>query len=361
VSVRIIQVGLGRWGRDWAVNVLPIAEGIEVTAVVDSDPAALEAADRAGLLDDLEVYSSLEDSLEHADANSVFVTAAIAAHGPLILQSLTADRHVLVEKPLTPTFAEARQAVKVAEERDLVLAVVQNFRYYAPVLLASEIVRTGKVGQVRGASIEFRRFYPYDDTESSAPEIDHSIIIQIAIHHFDLMRAVLGEDAVSIYCHAWHPEPSTSIAPAAASAIVEFRGGAVVNYRASMIATGVETPWCGRWRIECADGDIVWAGPDYPMIDGRWRYDLRDPGYVEVELKGRPAEHQPLTAMLLDRLLVVEAFADAIHTGVDLPISGRNNLGSIAMMEGAIQSISTGTCVDLRKMTATVDAVEAVG
>src|SRR5205085_2436407 len=141
-----------------------------------------------------------------------------------------------------------------AADRRLVVAVVQNFRFYAPVLLAAELVRSAALGPARGVSIDFRRFHPYDDDASLAPEIDHSILIQIAIHHFDLMRAILGQEAVRIYCRTWNPPASTSIAPAAASALVEFTDGTVATYRASMAGTADETPWCGVWRIECGEG-----------------------------------------------------------------------------------------------------------
>jgi predicted dehydrogenase len=342
VTVRIIQVGLGEWGRDWAANVLPVAEGIDVVAFVDNDPTALAIAVRSGLVEEADAYESLGAALGAVEADAVLITAAIASHGELIMESLAAGRHVLVEKPFVPTLEEARRAVDFGAERGLVLAVVQNFRYYAPVLLASELIRDSAFGPVRGVAVDFRRFHPYDDAASRAPELDHSILVQIAIHHFDLMRAVLGQDAATVYCRTWNPSESASVAPAAASAVIELQDGTIATYRANMVATAEETPWCGAWRIECADADLVWAGPHYPIVGGKWRYDLREPGFLEIQRRGEKPRRRALTAMLGDRLLVLEAFVDAIQTGAELPISGRNNLGSVAMMEAALLSARTG-------------------
>jgi predicted dehydrogenase len=231
MTIRIMQVGLGKWGRDWALNVLPVAEGIEVVAVVDHDPGVLEQARAAGLLEDIEVYDSLEVALRECDAEAVLATVAIAAHGPVTLAALEAGRHVLVEKPFAPTLWEARQAVDVAKARGLTLAVMQDYRYDPVLALVTRLVHERELGEVHGLVVDFRRDHRYDDSKSLNSELDHSILIQIAIHHFDLMRALLDRDPVRIYCHTWRPPASESMAPQAAMAVVEFAGGAVATYR----------------------------------------------------------------------------------------------------------------------------------
>jgi predicted dehydrogenase len=345
MTVRIIQVGLGEWGRDWAGLVLPVAEGIEVVAAVDPDPAAIATARAEGLLDGIDVYDSLAAALRATDAEVVLATVAIAAHGPVIREALEAGRHVLVEKPFTATLREAQEAVDLAGANGLTLAVAQNYRYDPGVALVCQLVREHALGDVSGLVVDFRRCYRYDDAKSRNPYVDHSILVQIAIHHFDMMRAVLDLDPVRLHCRTWRPPPSESIAPQAAAAVVEFAGGAVATYRASMVSTGEETPWCGDWRIECADGDILWRGPHYPIEDGTFHYDRRDPGYLELRPRGRPPRKLELPAMLFPRVVLLEAFVSAVENGGDLPISGRNNLPSLAMMAAAIESARSGETV----------------
>ena len=345
MTIRIIQVGLGEWGRDWAVNVLPFVEGIEVVAAVDVDPAAIEQARAVGLLDGIAVYDTVETALRRTDADAVLATVAIAAHGPVALAALEAGRHVLVEKPFTVTLPQARQAVEVARARGLTLAVSQNYRYDPATTLVSRLVRERELGEVHGLAVDFRRFRRFDDARSAHPEFDHSILVQIAIHHFDLMRAILERDPVRVYCHTWRPPASESKAPQAAAAVIEFDGGTVASYRGSMVSSGAQTPWGGAWRIECADGDILVRGPEYPGELGDIEVGPGDPEYVEIRPRAGAVRKVELPTMPSNRLGVLEAFVHAVDRGTDLPISGHNNLPSLALMIAAGESARQGRAV----------------
>jgi predicted dehydrogenase len=345
MTIRMIQVGLGEWGRDWAVNVLPVAEGVEVAAAVDIDPAAIEKARAVGVLEGVDVYDTVATALRKSDAEAVLVTAAIAAHGPIVLAALEAGRHVLVEKPFTPTLREAHDAVALAEARGLTLAVGQNYRYDPAAVLASRLVRERALGEVHGLTVNFRRLHQFDDSKSPHPELDHSILVQIAIHHFDLMRAILGRDPVRVYCHTWRPPASESRAPQAAAAVIEFDGGAVASYRGSTVSHGDETPWCGVWQVECTDGDIILRGP-HPDERDAVTDERRDPVYVELRPRGEAPRTMDLPEVLSDnRVGVLDAFVRAVEGGVALPISGRDNLPSLALMLAAADSARRGEAV----------------
>jgi predicted dehydrogenase len=92
MKVRLIQVGLGLWGRDWAGNVLPNLPGVEVVAWVDGDPRALRLAAEAADAPAAGSYASLEESLERADADAVLATVAIPAHTEVRLPQGPPDR-----------------------------------------------------------------------------------------------------------------------------------------------------------------------------------------------------------------------------------------------------------------------------
>jgi predicted dehydrogenase len=113
-----------------------------------------------------------------------------------------------------------------------------------------------------------------------------------------------------------------------------------------MVSAGEETPWCGVWRIECAGGDILFCGPDYPVVeDGTFYYDRRDPGYLELRPRGERPKKLELPAMLFPRVVLLEAFVSAVENGTDLPISGHNNLPSLALMTAAVSSARRGEAV----------------
>src|SRR5260370_7589639 len=89
----------------------------------------------------------------------------------------------------------------------------------------------------------------------------------MAIHHFDLRRAVLGQEPSQISCQAWNPPWSKFVDPASAAATITFDGGAVVNYRGSWVSPAPRTSWSAEWHIECTKGEIVCTSRDETAPD----------------------------------------------------------------------------------------------
>jgi predicted dehydrogenase len=323
VTVRVIQVGVGDWGLDWSTSILSRSPDAELVAVVDTDPRSLARVDW------VPTFTSLGDAVRRVAADAVVVTVDIASHVPVVLAALDAGKHVLVEKPLAPDLMAARVLVEQAERRNLTLAVSQNYRYSIPAQVTMDLVRKRILGAPIGLTVDFRRFRKFDDTQSRAPAFDHSILVQIAIHHVDLMRAILGTEASSVYCRTWNPPPSESVAPAATSAVIDFCDGTVAALHANIVAPGPETAWSGSWRIECTEGDIAWEGPDYERGSA---------GFVELRPYNGPAQRVPLPELPEDRFGVLRVFAEALKSGEEPSISGRQNLGSIAILSAAFDS-----------------------
>lgn len=154
--------------------------------------------------------------------------------------------------------------------------------------------------------------------------------MDMSIHHFDLLRAILGQNARQITCYAWNPPWSNFLDPAAASATIIFDGGAVVTYEGSWVSTAPQTPWAGEWRIECELGTITWASRSMRGANGE---------QVTVRIRGQRARRVELpTLPQIDRAGTLAAFVRAIRTGAEPETSGRDNLGSLALMEAAIAS-----------------------
>ena len=303
VPVRIIQVGLGAWGQDWAKNVLPEVEEVESVAWVDFDPRSLEVIQATMGIPAERCFTDLAAAFSAVEADAVLATVSLPAHVPVALAALEADKHVLVEKPFAMTLADARCVVDVAAARDRVIMVSQNYRFYQAVQAAANLVREGELGQVGAVNVDFRRNMPavLDDGNPYLAQ-DHPLLMDMAIHHFDLMRAVLGQEPVSVACHAWNPPWRDVHGLLSAAATITFDGGAVVNYRGSWTSPGPKTAWAGEWRMECARGEIVWTS--------------RDRESVIVRPLDEPARELALPSLdHSGRAGVLHAFATAIGTG----------------------------------------------
>src|SRR5687767_5542359 len=156
--LRIVQVGMGGWGQNWAEIAIPRAgKVVEPVAWVDADPASLAAAGKALTLPADRLFSSLTAALEAVEAEAVLVTTTIAGHVPVALEALAAGKHVLVEKPFAPSVAEAERAVAAAAEAGLLMMVSQNYRFFPAARAAAALIASGELGAVGSIAIDFRR------------------------------------------------------------------------------------------------------------------------------------------------------------------------------------------------------------
>ncbi|MBX0326326.1 Gfo/Idh/MocA family oxidoreductase [Oscillochloris sp. ZM17-4] len=333
--IRIVQVGMGGWGRDWAKMLAGRPELVEVAAYVDIAPEMLRLLQQEGGAPAERCFATLDAALAATDAEAVLVTAALGGHVPVAEAALAAGKHVLVEKPFAPSVAEAARLVAQAEAAGLALMVSQNYRFFPAAQAAAALVRGGELGPVGAVSLQFRRDANGREPGHSHFSLRHPLLLDMSIHHFDLMRFVLGQEPTAVSCHAWNPAWSNFAEPAAASATITFDGGAVVSYQGSWVSPASKTLWAGEWQIECAEGVISWTSRD----------DANTPEGEEVTVRRRGARARRVRLPDMahwDRAGSMAAFAHAIRSGETPPSSGRENLGSIGLTFAAITSAETG-------------------
>jgi len=165
----------------------------------------------------------------------------------------------------------------------------------------------------------------------------------MAIHGFDAMRCMTGLAATGVYCREWDPKGSWYRQGSSALAVFDLENGAVFTYRGSWCAEGLGTSWECAWRIVGDRGALLWDGRD----------DIR----IEVAA-GRGAglfgKVAAVAAPPLDpadriggHLGVIRDFVAAVRGGPAPETVGHDNIRSLAMALGAIQSAGQGRRVDI--------------
>lgn len=343
MTTRIVQVGLGGWGTDWAQTVVPQVPGIEAVGWADENPEALKRAEvRLGARPD-RFFPTLEAALSTIGADAVLITADVRAHASLVELALETGKHVLVEKPFVSTAVDAERLADLADRYDLILMVSQNFRFFPAAISAARLVREQVLGPVGAVRIEFRRSLNCTPEEESFYAFRQPLLEDLGIHHFDLMRMVLGQEPRQVYCTAWQPKGSPFREPPAAAATIVFDRGTVVSYRGNWLSVGSETPYGGEWHMECAEGEIIWTcrGDRDVTLDG---------DQVRLRKRGHPVVPVDLPEMgMFGRKESLATFARAVESGTVAPIAslGRDNIGSLALMQAAITSATTGRVVSI--------------
>ncbi|HEU5050638.1 MAG TPA: Gfo/Idh/MocA family oxidoreductase [Gemmatimonadales bacterium] len=155
-----LKVGIIGSGAIVQVAHLPVLrrqKSIQVRGICDTDlPKARAIADRFGIKD---AYDDIEDLLAHEELDALLLCTPNHLHESHILAALSADLHVLVEKPLALTAASAQKVVRAAEKRDRAVLVGMNHRYRPDAQTVRSFVQSGELGEidsVRGSWHVFR-------------------------------------------------------------------------------------------------------------------------------------------------------------------------------------------------------------
>lgn len=323
--MRIVQVGLGRWGQDWAASFLPTAPEVAVVGYVDTNPKAFAAITAAPEM----CFPSLDRAIAETDPEAVLVTTDVSAHYPVVREALQAGRNVLVEKPFALTMQQARSLVATAEAAGLTLMVSQNYRFFPAVRAAARLVRDGDLGRLLAIDIDFRRRAgapPGTKPDPDRRRDTEPLLRDMSIHHFDLMRAVIGSDATSVNCRTWLPDERKFAGPMTAAALIDFAGGVVVNYRGTFASVQEQTAWSGEWRMEFDRGEVRWSCRGEPDV---------------VRLVTGAGAEQTIelpTVARCDRAGSVAEFVSAIRGRRQPETAGVDNLSSFAICCAAIES-----------------------
>jgi predicted dehydrogenase len=331
---------MGGWGRGW-MDVVAADGGVVPVAYVDPSDAARGAIISAGAPRSA-VFATLGEAIAAARPDAVLVTSGVQTHAPIALEALAAGLHVLIEKPLAATMAEAGEVVRAAERANRIAMVSQNYRHHPAPRKVAQMLAEGAIGDVVGVEIDFRRpRFRRREWLEIHQRVPQPLLADMSIHHFDLLRLVLGREPLWVEI-----EPITSNwggyrDPPAAFGLLGFAGRVVVSYRGSWISGGRRTGWGGEWRMEGTGGAIEWASRGDPGVNDRVR--LRPVG-ASVRAVDLP------TIAYLDRAGTLAAFAEAVATGREPETSARQNLATLALTYAAVQSATERRRVDVAEL-----------
>ena len=345
--MRVIQVGVGGFGGSW-LQAIPEC-GIEHAALVDANPEILaQAGAQRGIPSD-RLFTRLEDALATVQADGLMDVTPAPFHKTTTTMALKAGLHVLCEKPMSDSLESAIEMVKVAKENNRILMVTQQFRYYDQPRTIRRLISEGAIGEVDHIVVEFQiqgLLFGWRQ------QMRHPFLLDMAIHHFDLIRFFLGTEAQQVTAQTWNPKVSNTQGDMSTFALMEFAGGARVNYTGSFASAGVDTGWNGRWTITGSKGSILWNSRDDWGQVRLFRQDADLSQYTEqhfftplpeiwgdvvpLESQGAQGHHHNLYQ-----------WRACIEQGVEPETSGRDNLNTLALTFGVMESADTGKTVTI--------------
>jgi predicted dehydrogenase len=331
-----IMVGCGAMSAEWIRSAKEI--GIQISALVDLN---LELARTRASEFQLEagLFENLDDALQKVRAQMLFDCTVPAAHAEVDTKALMNGLHVLEEKPLALSLTDAHRLVDLAEKNNLVHAVIQNRRFHPGVRKIRRLLDQGLIGEITTVNIDF--FVP-PHFGGFREKMDHVLLRDMAIHPFDTARYLTGANAESVYCEEWNPKGSWWQHGASAHAIFQMSGGLRCTFRGSWCSEGLRTPWDSVWRIIGTHGTICWDGLD----DIRGEYATKAEGLF-YECHGFVPSEEPDPGETRGHFSVMSQFLRNITEGIPAETRSADNIHSLAMVLGAIESAKVGQRVQV--------------
>lgn len=260
-------------------------------------------------------------------------------------------RGILAQKPLGVDYAQAVEIVQLCEDAGMTLAVNQNMRYDQSIRACRHLLDRGDLGEPVFATIDMRAIPHWMPWQKRLGWVTLRIM---SIHHLDTFRYLFGDPA-RVFCSV-RKDPRTQQNFDHDDGICLY----ILEYESGLRASAWDDVWTGpalegagkgigiNWRVEgtagLARGTIGW--PDYPE---------RTPSTLDfTTTKDSGAWHQPLWNDVWFPDAFVGPMAQllvALETGSEAEISGRENLGTMALVEACYRSVAEHRAVEIVEFT----------
>ncbi|MGO4354724.1 Gfo/Idh/MocA family protein [Rhizobium sp. RAF36] len=342
MTLNAVLCGCGAMSKGWlrAIQDTPaLAGAIAVKGLVDLNPAVAEALAAEFGLSDAVIGAALGDVIARTEADIVFDVVIPAARFNVVSTALKAGCHVLSEKPMATSLAEGAAMIDLAADAGKIHAIIQNRRFISGVRRMRRFVESGAIGDLTGIHCDF---FIAPHFGGFREEMDNVLLLDMAIHTFDAARYVAGKKPLAVYCVEKNPKGSWYRHGASANATFEFADDVVFTYRGSWCAEGERTSWESEWRLVGSKGMLTWDGAENfsAAVSGVEPGLLH--GFSAVEVP--QPEHDDETH---GHASVIASFVEAIRSGKRPETVSSDNIRSLAMVFGAIESAKTGKRIEI--------------
>jgi UDP-N-acetylglucosamine 3-dehydrogenase len=277
-----------------------------------------------------QVVDSWHEVVDDPAIDAVVIATPNAQHAEVSVAASRAGKHVLVEKPMATSVAEADAMIAAARETGTVLMPAHNLRFAAPFDAARRAVAEGMVGEVTGARVAFGHAGPQHWAPHATWFFDMATsgggaLIDLGVHAADLVRTVVADDIVEVAAFLRRRPDGVD---EAAQVTMRFAAGAIGSLHAS---------WVAR------------PGPDHQLTvfgtDGTLHLDGQTP------LTFRPADGTEARTVPLppreQRTDLYAGFADAVEHGTPPPVTAADGRAAVAFVTTAYEAARTGRSLPL--------------
>jgi UDP-N-acetylglucosamine 3-dehydrogenase len=320
--MKILLVGLGRWGKNHLKTLTKLADELYVA---DSDPRQLKACEEFSIPAD-RLSTDYRVFLDRVDGVDIVTPAD--GHLALCIDCFDKRKDVFVEKPISLTSDEAREIISVAEKKGVILQVGHIYRYHPASLAIKRFIEDetlGKVQYIYGHFMGFKR-----------PRTDVGVTQTDAIHYFDLFNFLLGE----------RPHAVTAVIRRYLDLPLDDTSVSVLEYgkKLALVEAGYMPP--EKRRDISVVGERASLYCDFQknsLLLYENRHDKQGERYVALEGKVSPVPFDPEEPLKLE----LKAFLDSIRSRAKPLADGRAGYEALRIVEACYESSQKGEKVEV--------------
>lgn len=251
-------------------------------------------------------------------------------HRMITSEVLERDLPVFCEKPLAANLSDGVTLLNLARTRRSLVMVGQGRRWLPHIIALRDGVRSGLIGNLGYATCQFRIPFRFDGWRNKMSEV---LIEDLAIHHFDSLRFILGRNGRQVSARSYRPDWSWFAGNSCASVDLLFEGNLPVHYFGSWVARGPRSSW---------DGELILVGSEGALMlredETVWHYRGED-----LEPEPLPLPRLGLTGMAYG----LDQFTRAVRGEAPAEPDIEDNIFSLALTSAAVASARTGRPVDV--------------
>ena len=309
------------------MNLVVERDDYQTVALVDIREDHLNNAMDFTGLPEAACFRTLEQALNKVEADAVVVVTPPNLHTEHCLEALRAGKHVLVEKPFAKTLADAKLLVTEADKNGVTICVSQMVTYTPSTVTMRRLIKEEVYGKA-GFGMQMKLGWRKKGVHHSG-EDEHSYLWERGIHDFDTMRFMFADTPKRMWAHSFNPSWSPYKAGAGAHAWIEFEGGATCGYLCCFEShkNGSVT------RIDTEGGTLELSGCKLTL-----KHREQD-DEVEIPFDDCPDS----TTVILDE------WSKYLTKSIEPEFSGRNNLTTVAMVEGCGVASEEGRIIDFKQ------------
>lgn len=343
----LFKVGIIGCGRISPFHGVPAAAQESADVVACCDIRAERAREKAKLFGCERTYSDYKEMIEKEGLNVVHVCLPHYLHAPVAIEAMKMGCHVLTEKPMAINLADAREMIRIADEKGVRLGVIFQNRYNAGSVLIRNALAHGGLGKVLSAKATLTWFRPNEyytgsDWKGTWDKEGGGVIIDQAIHTLDLLRWFLGEDLEYVEAHIANRDHTAIEVEDVADGILAFGSGIKASFWAMNYYSHDDDV---EINIACEHGQVKMVAEEAHVIYYDGREFVAKPNPEEAfDYGGGPSYWGASHVKQIDQ------FYEALENGEEPEINGRAAVKTQEMVCALYQSGKTGKRVYLKDL-----------